>query len=246
MSKNTSIVLPVINETESLQKTIEILMNDNMEKIKEIIIIVDKITSKESLSLSEKLVFEYPEIVKLQRQNRKFLGGALQDAFEQCSGEYSVMMASDMETNPYDVKKLIEATGQGYDIIATSRWINKNSFEGYNPIKLILNKIFQIFFKILYGCNLTDLTYGFRIYRTQILKEINWEELRHPFLLESILKPIKLRKYKIAEIPTTWKARIEGTSQNTFFRNFTYFRTGFKIFFSKNKDLLKPQRYTNE
>ncbi|MBI3813398.1 MAG: glycosyltransferase family 2 protein [Nitrospinae bacterium] len=233
MPKNTSIVLPVINETESLKKTIEILLSENREKIKEIIIIVDKITSKESLAVSENMVSQYPEIVRLQRQRRKFLGGALQDAFEQCSGEYSVMMASDLETNPHDVKKMIETAESGYDIVATSRWINQNSFNGYNPLKLLLNKIFQIFFKSLYRCNLTDLTYGFRIYNTQILKEIKWEELKHPFLLESILKPIKLKKYKITEIPTTWKARTEGISQNTFWTNFIYFRTGFKILLYK-------------
>ncbi|MBI3599462.1 MAG: glycosyltransferase family 2 protein [Nitrospinae bacterium] len=233
MPKNTSIVLPVINETESLKKTIEILLSENREKIKEIIIIVDKITSKESLAVSENMVSQYPEIVRLQRQRRKFLGGALQDAFEQCSGEYSVMMASDLETNPHDVKKMIETAESGYDIVATSRWINQNSFNGYNSLKLLLNKIFQIFFKSLYRCNLTDLTYGFRIYNTQILKEIKWEELKHPFLLESILKPIKLKKYKITEIPTTWKARTEGISQNTFWTNFIYFRTGFKILLYK-------------
>lgn len=238
ISKNTSIVLPVINETESLRETIEVLLSEAKEKLKEIIIIVDKITSRESLALAEEMISKYPEVIKLQIQKKRFLGGALQDAFEQCSGEYCVMMASDMETNPHDVKNMIEIAEKGYDIVATSRWINKGSFDGYNPIKFILNKIFQIFFKTLYRCNLTDLTYGFRIYKTHILKEIRWKELRHPFLLESILKPIKLRRYRIIEIPTTWKARREGTSQNSFWRNFIYFRIGFKIMFMREKEIL--------
>ena len=238
MLGNTSIVLPVVNETESLRKTIEILFNEVKEKIKEIIIVVDKITSKDSLSVVEDLIAKYPGVIKLLWQKRKFLGGALQDSFEQCSGKYSVMMASDLETNPHDVKDMIEKIEMGYDIVVTSRWINKGSFDGYNPIKFILNKIFQIFFKTLYRCNLTDLTYGFRIYKTHILKEIRWKELRHPFLLESILKPIKLRRYKIIEIPTTWKVRREGTSQNSFWMNFIYFRIGFKIMFMGEKEIL--------
>ncbi len=238
MLGNTSIVLPVVNETESLRKTIEILLNEAKEKIKEVIIIVDKITLKDSLSIADELVSRYPDIIKLLWQKRKFLGGALQDAFEQCSGEYCVMMASDMETNPHDVKNMIETVEKGYDIVATSRWINNNSFDGYNLIKLALNKMFQIFFKILYRCSLTDLTYGFRIYKTHILQDIRWEELRHPFLLESILKPIKLRRYRITEIPTTWKARVEGTSQNTFLKSFVYFRIGFKIIFMNEKEIM--------
>ena len=63
------------------------------------------------------------------------------------------------------------------------------------------------------------MTYGFRIFPSKLVNEINWEELKHPFLFESILKPIRLQ-IPVIEIPSKWKAREKGDSQNTFFKIF--------------------------
>ncbi len=82
------------------------------------------------------------------------------------------------------------------------------------------------------------MTFGYRIFPTALVQSIRWEEVRHPFLLETVLKPLKLG-VKVVEIPIKWEARLEGESQNPFFRNFVYFRIGFKVlFYSKKKILL--------
>jgi hypothetical protein len=47
-----------------------------------------------------------------------------------------------------------------------------------------LNGTFQTIFRIFYGTALSDLTFGFRIFKREWVKTIAWEELRHPFLLE--------------------------------------------------------------
>ena len=90
----------------------------------------------------------------------------------------------------------------------------------------------------MYFVSLTDLTYGFRIFKTEILKKIDWEELKHPFLFETIIKPLRLG-YKVKEIPSRWKSRKEGESQNTFLNNFVYFRIGLKTRFTDKAKLLK-------
>jgi len=73
---------------------------------------------------------------------------------------------------------------------------------------------------------------------TQLVQAIHWEELRHPFLFETMIKPLRLG-VPVVEIPATWVARQEGTSQNTFFRNFVYFRTGLKTRFTGKANLLR-------
>ena len=81
------------------------------------------------------------------------------------------------------------------------------------------------------------MTFGYRIFPTKLVRSIRWEEVRHPFLFETVLKPLRLG-VKVKEIPSVWKARQEGESANTFFRNFEYFKTGIRIrFYSKNKIL---------
>jgi hypothetical protein len=105
-------------------------------------------------------------------------------------------------------------------------------------LKRILNWWFQQFFSFLYGVHLTDMTFGYRIFKTPLVKSIAWEEVRHPFLLETIIKPLRLGA-SVCEIPTTWKARIEGESHNSFWRNFVYFRPGIKVRFARKALLLR-------
>ena len=82
------------------------------------------------------------------------------------------------------------------------------------------------------------MTFGYRIFKTSILKEIRWEEAKHPFFFETIVKPLRLG-HSVAEVPSPWKARTEGESQNTFWRNFEYFKVGFRVLGMSKNDILK-------
>lgn len=173
----------------------------------------------------------YKNKINIIYQDELFFGGALKKAIKEFKGKNFLMMASDLETNPKDVKFLIRSSNiVEKKIICTSRWIKKNSFKNYNLVKLICNKIFQILVKLLFDTKLTDLTYGFRAYPRSYIKKMKLIEKKHPIMLEAILMPIKEKK-KTIEIPTTWKARVEGKSNNSFMENFYYFKTLFRIFF---------------
>ena len=234
---NISVILPVMNETFSLEETVDILLKENPGDIFEIIIVTASRTIPESLHTIERLVLQYPNLIRPIRQQLPFLGGAIRDAFTHVRGDYTLMMASDLETDPHTVRAMILKAKEGVDIVACTRWHDRGGFKGYNPLKLILNKLFQSMFKLLYRTILTDLTFGFRLYKTPIIQRLRWEELKHPFLFESIIKPLRLG-YTVVEIPTSWHARSEGESQNTFFQNFHYFITGLRVLVTPKKRLL--------
>jgi len=232
-----SVILPVMDETTSLQKTIEILLAENLDYIGEILIIVCGRTTSDALGVCEDLAEAFPGLVKVHSQKRPFLGGAIRDAFELASGTHVLMMASDLETDPFTVKDLVAKALEGYDIVTATRWTNDGGFEGYGPVKYYLNWAFQRSFRLLYGSSLSDLTYGFRIFKVEWVKKIAWEELRHAFLLETMLKPLRLGA-RTTEIPTTWRTRTEGASHNPFLQNFVYFRTALKTRFRSREELL--------
>lgn len=132
------------------------------------------------------------------------------------------MMSSDLETDPHVVKDLIARAQEGHDIVTATRWGRDGAFaDGYSPLKYVLNWGFQRLFAALYGTSLTDLTYGFRIFRAAWVKNVVWEELRHPFLLETLLKPLRLGA-QVVEIPCVWRARNEGVSHNSLMQTFAY------------------------
>jgi hypothetical protein len=239
--QSATIVLPLINETFALEQTVEIVLRDARSRIRELLIVVCERTTPESMAVVEKLRQQLGDLVVVHHQKLPFLGGALREAYDLARGSHTALMASDLETDPDDLGKMLDMAQQHPEaIIVASRWLRKNAFSGYSPLKLVLNWIFQGFFAILYGVRLTDMTFGYRVYPAQLLKSIRWEELRHPFLFECLIKPIRLG-VPVIEVETGWKARPEGESQNTFFRNFVYFRTGFKTRLSSRNSLLKQQ-----
>ncbi len=235
-----SVILPVVDETESLRETVRILLEENRPDLYEILIVMGKITKPAARAAAERLAGEHPGLIFCRDQVKPFLGGAMQDAFIWARGSHLLMMASDLETNPRDVKHILAEARSGWDIVTTSRWAGGSgakAFAGYNPVKYLANWIFQKSFALLYGTELSDLTYGFRVFKIEWVKKIRWEELRHPLLLESMLKPLCLGA-KVKEIPTTWKARVEGESHNPFWRNFLYFRIALKTRFRARRELL--------
>jgi len=179
-------------------------------------------------------------LVVVVQQKLPYLGGALRDAFEVARGSHVIIMASDLETNPNEVQALIVAEQKNPSgIVTTSRWMSGGAFHGYSRIKLVCNWLFQRFFAMLYRTPLTDLTFGFRIFPTRLVHAIQWEEVRHSFNFESLIKPLRLG-VPVIEIPAVWQPRVEGESQNPFARNFEYFRIGVKVRFARRQTLLIP------
>jgi len=237
--ESVSIILPVINETRSLRETVDIILRDvEQEVIKELIVVVCERTTADSMAVIGQIKKELGDLVVVLHQRLPFLGGALRDAFDIARGSHVIIMSSDLETNPGDVHRLIaQARDNPSGIVTTSRWIKGGNFHGYSRVKLVCNWIFQRFLSVLYFTRLSDMTFGFRILPTRLVKTIRWEELRHPFNLECILKPLRLG-VPVSEIPSVWHARTEGESQNPFFRNFDYFRIGLKVRFARKETFL--------
>jgi len=240
---NVSILLPTLNETFSFVQTIQTILDTCDSKyIKEFIVIIcDRTTkeSRESIKQGQKIAEEHKIPFIVFNQTLPFAGGAVRDGINKATGSHILMMAPDLETDPVYVCDFIkEAQKYPKDMITASRWLKKGAFKGYNPVKLVLNFMFQKIFTILYNVKLTDITFGYRLAPTDVLQAINWEEVKHPFFLETLLKPLKLG-VKVHEIPTTWKSRCEGESQNSFWATFKYLRIAFKVKFEGKKSLVK-------
>jgi glycosyltransferase involved in cell wall biosynthesis len=223
-----SFIVTVLNETDSLRETVDTIFALAADSVQEILIVIAPRTTASSRAVIRELVDKYRPYVRVHEQRLPFLGGALREGFAEARGDFLMLMASDLETDPTLVPQMIETMKTGHwDIVAASRWLAGGGFKGYSQLKLALNFLFQRFFRVLYRTNLTDLTYAYRLYRRTALEGIVWEELRHPFLLECLLKPLR-RGARITELPCTWRVRGEGQSTNTLLQTFRYLRTAVK------------------
>ena len=163
--------------------------------------------------------------IYLHEQTLPFVGGAIREGIELAKGSHVVMMSSDLETDPHVISTFIRVAMSHPDyIITASRWRRGGGFENYNKVKLVCNLIFERAIGFFYLTGLSDLTYAYRIFPTKLMQGVEWEELKHPFFLETALKPLRLQ-VRFIEVPGHWTARTEGNSVNSFMANFLYFRT---------------------
>jgi glycosyltransferase involved in cell wall biosynthesis len=223
-----SFIVTVLNETDSLRQTVDTIFALAADNVQEVLIVIAARTTESSREVIRELEARHSPYVRVHEQRLPLLGGALREGFAEAGGEFIMLMASDLETDPAVVPQMIKAmtTGQ-WDIVATSRWIDGGGFEGYGRLKLCLNYVFQRFFRLVYWTDLTDLTFGYRLYRKAILDGIVWAELGHPFLLECLLKPLR-RGARVTEVACRWRPRVEGDSANSLLRMFHYLRTAVK------------------
>lgn len=237
--ESVSVILPVINETQSLETTVDVIETTcDQHDLREYIAVVCEKTTPESLAVLRELGEQLGGKLIIHWQELPFIGGAMREAFVLAKGSHTIMMSTDLETDPSVVRTFVEEAKRHPDaIITASRWLKKGGFHGYNPVKLAANLLFQKMFALLYWTSLSDLTYAFRIFPTTLLQSIIWEELRHPFFLETVIKPLRLG-VEVFEVPALWRARTEGESQNQFFRNFEYFRIALKVRFRPPERIL--------
>ena len=208
--KTFSIIITCVNETTSLIKTLDIIKSENDTSIDEIIIVYPEFIDSKTKNIADNLSKSYKKI-KLLKQTRPHVGGAVQDAFDIVGGDYTIMMASDLETDPHDVKTMISViqNDSSVDVVTASRWKDGGDFSGYGANRVIYNYCFNKLFAFLYSTKLTDMTFGYRCFRTTLIKKIKWENYKHSFFFETIIKPLNMG-CKVKEIKTKWVARDDG------------------------------------
>lgn len=131
-------------------------------------------------------------------------------------------MDSDGEMELATIPRMIaEMIRSNAGLVVGSRWLPGGGFVGYSPTKRWLNWGFQQLFRVLFWTRIHDLTYGFKLILAELIRNITWEAALHEIGCETTLKPVRLG-VPVAEVPTTWTARVEGRSSNNFLRNFRY------------------------
>jgi len=243
-----SIIIPVINETYLLRQTIDVIADTCIKSdIAEIIFVLcDKTTPACIQSANETITVYSSYPIKTYYQKEPFIAAAYKEPFMFSQGSHVIIMSADMETDPNQIKDFIESQKKYPDaVIFASRWIKGGGFTGYFKIKLVCNYIFNKMLSVFYFSRLSDMTYGYKSFPVSVVQSIDWRETKHPFFLEMALKPLRLG-IEIHEIPSKWRVRTEGESQNSFFQNFKYFKTAFICRFISKSKILKPGIFINQ
>jgi glycosyltransferase involved in cell wall biosynthesis len=227
-----SVVITVLQETYSIRETVERVMEEDHEGyIKEFILMASPKSSPATLTICDDLAREYPMVKVYIQKESPGVGHAIREGIERASGSHVALLASDLETEPEAIDRMVQKIKEtGCDVVTGSRWLSGGGFKKYGMIKLICNWCFQKIFKVLFHTKLTDISYGYKILSKAIADKIDWSGEFHEIYIETTIKPLAAG-CRVEEIPTTWTAREEGKSANSFFKNFIYVKKAFAVLF---------------
>ena len=227
-----SVVVTVFSETFSINETVDILLANNRGYIQEILLLTSPRASEETFSICRQREARDPRVKLLVQKNNPGIGWAYREGMEAAKGNYVALMAADLETEPAAIDRMVRKVEEtGCDEVIANRWLPGGGFTNYDPLKLVLNWIFQKGFRVLFWTRIGDFTFGLKLLRKEVAQAIAWEGTGHEICIETTVKPLK-KGYHLEQVPTVWVGRKEGASVNTFFKNFRYVKLGLKVFFS--------------
>ena len=227
-----SIVVTVYSETFSIDETVKILLGRDRGYIQEILLLLSPRASEETFSICRQWEAREPHVRMVVQKNNPGIGWAYREGMQAARGNYVALMAADLETEPAAVDRLVQkVVDTGCDEVIANRWMAGGGFTNYDPLKLVLNWIFQKTFRMLFWTRIGDFTFGFKLLSKEVAAAVEWEGTMHEICIETTVKPLK-KGYHLEQVPTVWVGRKEGRSVNTFFKNFRYVKMGLKTFLS--------------
>lgn len=166
---DVSIVVPLLNEEESLPELCEWIVSVvTANNLSYEIILIDDGSTDDSWCVIEKLISADQNIKGIKFQRNYGKSAALNEGFKASKGEVIITMDADLQDSPEEIPELRRMiTEDGYDLV--SGWKKKR----YDRLsKTIPTKIYNSITGKIHGLKLHDLNCGLKAYKKKVVKSI--------------------------------------------------------------------------
>ena len=168
---NISIIIPLLNESESLNELCDSISNvmSSYNFTFEVILIDDGSTD-ESWRFIQTLSKKSANIKGIKFQKNYGKSQALHAGFLSCQGDVVFTMDADLQDDPKEIPEMYDMIiNDGFDLV--SGWKKKR----YDSVlfKNIPSKIFNFAARITSGIKLNDFNCGLKAFKKEVVKSIN-------------------------------------------------------------------------
>jgi len=212
--KKLSVVIPGRNEEGCIAATIEKLHSElETNNVPHQIVAVDDGSTDSTWAVLTELKKKVPTLNPVQNTGLHGFGRAVICGLNHMAGDAAVIMMADESDDCRDVVRYWQKLNEGYDCVFGSRFIKGGGVVDYPWFKLVLNRLANLFLKIIFNIKLNDTTNAFKAYRKHVID--GCRPLIAPHFNLTVELPLKaiVRGYTWTVIPITWRNRKAGVSK---------------------------------
>lgn len=211
------VIIPTYNERENIEKIIRKIFSLPSPFH---VLIVDDNSPDGTADIVKKLQAEEfnNRLFILKREGKQGLGTAYISGFNwslKKGYEFIFEMDADFSHNPKDLEKLFTVAKNGADLVIGSRYKSGVNVVNWPIGRVLLSYFASIYVRFITGMKIYDTTAGFKCYRREVLKAIDFEKIKfkgYAFQIEMKFNTWKMG-YTIEEVPIIFTDRKEGTSK---------------------------------
>jgi len=232
-----SIIVPVFNETNSIDIILKKLDKLQFNHTEKEIIIVDDGSNDGTSEKLRNYRDKYKIILKNKNEGK---GSAVREGYKASSGDYIIIQDADLEYDPEDIKLLIKkAEETEAPIVFGSRAIGMGKRETPGIFYYFGGHLLTAITNFLFGANITDEPTCYKMFRSDVIKNIKLECMGFEFCPEITAKAARAG-YKIEEVPISYKTRTkqEGKKIKLFKDGYLAIWTLFKYRFNNKQAFL--------
>lgn len=205
-----SIVIPAYNEAKTihfiLNKISAVQLVNGIEK--EIIIIDDCSTDETKLAVQMYMKQSDQNIVLYSHEINKGKGAALHTGIQKATGELVIIQDADLEYDPAEYNILLKPVLDGFaDVVYGSRFMGGNAHRILFFWHSIGNKFLTTLSNMFTNLNLTDMETCYKLFKREIIQEIELKETRFGFEPEVTARISRKPNIRIYEVGISYYGR---------------------------------------